>query len=269
MRVFEFIPKGTSDCSVKAWIHDHNGSEVIKQGIYPAIIICPGGAYIELSDREAEPVAKAFFSAGYNTYILRYSVGEDVKKFTALFQLGATIAEVRRNAEEWFTQKDKIAVCGFSAGGHLAASLGTLFNKEKILMELNKDVSIRPDAMVLGYPLVVADEHGHVRCFERVSRAKKGTKEYQWFGLPQHVDADTPPTFLWHTAEDRIVPVENSLKMALALSAAKVSFECHVFPKGPHGMSTCTREVDSYSPYNARWVEWAISWLNEVFEYEK
>lgn len=99
---------------------------------------------------------------------------------------------------------------------------------------------------------------------ENVSGAKEGSEQYRCFSLDQHVDKNTPPTFLWHTAEDSGVPVENSLKMAAALSAAKVPFELHVFPKGEHGMSVCTEEVGSASEHNARWVEWCIKWLQSL-----
>ena len=268
MRTFEFVPEGTSGCSVKAWIHDQNGSESVKQRIHPAIIICPGGGYNHVSDREAEPVAKAYFAAGYNTYILTYTVGEGAKNFVPLSQLAATMVEVRKNADAWFTAKDKIAVCGFSAGGHLAASLGTLFNEDQFLQVYGKADDIRPDAMVLGYPVITSDEFAHVGSIERVSGAEKGSEEYNWFSLDKHVDAQTPPAFLWHTAEDKVVPVENSIKMITALSAVKVPFEYHVVPKGGHGMSVCTNEVGTANPYNARWVEWSVTWLNTLFEFE-
>lgn len=268
MRTFEFVPERTIGCSVKAWIHDQNGSEALRQRIHPAIIICPGGGYSFVSDREAEPVAKVYFAAGYNTYILTYTVGKDAKNFVPLSQLASTLAEVRRNADEWFTAKDRIAVCGFSAGGHLAASLGTLFNEEKFLRVYGKEEDIRPDAMILGYPVITADEFAHVDSIEKVSGAEKGSEEYSWFSLDKHVDDKTPPVFLWHTAEDVVVPVENSIKMIAALSAAKVPFEYHVLPKGCHGMSVCTNEVGTASTYNVRWVEWSITWLNTLFEFK-
>ena len=268
MRTFEFVPEGTTGCSVKAWIHDQNNSEELIQRIHPAIIICPGGGYSFVSDREGEPVAKAYFAAGYNTYILTYAVGDVAKNFVPLYQLASTIAEIRKHSDDWFTAKDKIAVCGFSAGGHLAASLGTLFNEEKFLQVYGKTEDIRPNAMILGYPVITADEFAHVGSIEKVSGAEKNSEEYAWFGLNEHVDDKTPPTFIWHTAEDTVVPVENSIKMIMALSEAKVPFEYHVLPKGCHGMSVCTREVGTWSPYNARWVEWSITWLNTLFEFE-
>ena len=190
------------------------------------------------------------------------------KDFLPLRQLASTIAHVRNHAEEWYTIKDKIAVSGFSAGGHLACSLGTLFNEERFLKAFGRDDDIRPNAMVLSYPVITADEFAHKGSIRNVSGSEVGTEDYKWFGLNEHVDAQTPPTFLWHTAEDTCVPVENSLKMATALSAAKVPFEMHILPEGQHGISVCNREVNTPFSYNSRWVEWSIKWLNKVFEFE-
>lgn len=268
MRVFEFVPEGEINCSVKAWIHDQNQSIYVEQRVLPAIIICPGGGYERVVDREAEPVANAYYAAGYNTYILTYSAGEDAKDFVPLKQLAATIAQIRANEETWYTDKNKIAVCGFSAGGHLAASLGTLFNEDKFLKAFGRDEHIRPDAMILGYPVITSDKYAHVWSIQNVSGAEKGSEEYTWFGLDKHVDEQTPPTFMWHTAEDKSVPVENSLKMAGALSKFKIPFEYHVFPDGRHGLSVCTVEIGRQHAYNARWVEWSICWLNKVFQFE-
>ncbi len=269
MKTFEFVPEGMAGCNVKAWIHDYEGADGIAQRSYPAVIVCPGGGYGHVSARESEPIAIEYYAAGYNTYILTYTVGEGAKDFTPLKQLAATIAQIRANAESWVTRQDQIAVCGFSAGGHLACSLGTLFNKEKFLKAYGREEHIRPDALILGYPVILADEKAHSGSILRVSGAEQGTEEYKWFGLDQHVDAETPPTFMWHTAADACVPVENSLKFALALSAAKIPFEYHVFPEGPHGLSTCRKEVNAVEyPHNTRWMDWSIKWLNQLFDYE-
>jgi len=269
MKAFEFVPEGMTGCSVKAWIHDYEGVDGIVQRSYPAVVVCPGGGYGHISARESEPIAIEYYAAGYNTYILTYTVGEGAKNFTPLKQLAATIAQIRANADAWVTRPDQIAVCGFSAGGHLACSMGTLFNEEKFLKAYGRDEHIRPDAMILGYPVILADEKAHSGSITKVSGAERGTEEYNWFGLDQHVDSETPPTFMWHTGADAGVPVENSLKFALALSAAKIPFEYHVLPEGPHGLSTCKKEVNTVAyPYNARWMEWSIKWLNQLFDYE-
>lgn len=268
MRIFDFIPEGAADCRVAAWLHMDSTKKEFAPRKQPAIIICPGGGYGGVSDREAEPVAKVYFAAGYHTFILRYSVLEQAKDFKPLIQLACTMEHVRKNAAAWNVDADRVAVCGFSAGGHLAASLGTLFNEPVFLERFGRKVHVRPDAMVLGYPVITSDEFAHVHSLSRVSGAEPGEEAYRWFGLDGHVDAQTPPTFLWHTAQDQLVPVENSLKMATALSAAKVSFELHILPEGVHGMSVCNEAVGTRCEYNARWVNWSIRWLNRVFGFE-
>lgn len=266
MKEFIFVPDGQKDCSVKAWIHYHNGCKDIKQNSYPAMIICPGGGYDGISDRESEPVAIPFFAAGYNTFILKYAVGENASDFRPLCQLASLVSQIRKNADVWYTKPDHIVVCGFSAGAHLAASLGVLIHTPEFQKVYGCQNDIRPNAIILGYPVITSDQYAHFSSIENVSGAKKGSDVYQWFGLDRHVEKDTPPMFLWHTAEDSAVPVENSLKMAEAMSAHKIPFELHVFPKGDHGMSVCTEEVGTPSQYNARWIEWSIQWLKSLWE---
>lgn len=269
MKYFEFQPEGVENCNVKAYIQTNGFSKEMENRLLPAMIICPGGGYGMVSDREGEPVAKEYFTAGYHVFVLTYSVGERAKNFEPLCQLAATIAHVRKYAEEWRIAKDKIAVSGFSAGGHLACSLGTLYNEEKFLKVWNRSEDIRPNAMVLCYPVITAGARTHGGTILNVSGAEEGSEEYRWFGLENHVDATTPPTFLWHTANDKVVPVENSLAMAKSLSEEKIPFELHILPEGPHGMSTCTKEVGTESAYVGRWVEWSIAWLNKTFEFVK
>lgn len=269
MKYFEFSPDGVNDCSVKAYLQTCENPDLTENRKIPAIIICPGGAYCIVAECEGEPVAKEYFAAGYHVFIVRYSVNEDATNFKPLCQLAATMAHIRKYADEWNIEKNKIAVCGFSAGGHLAGSLGTLYNEEKFLKVWNRNENIRPDAMILCYPVITADEYAHKQSIENVSGSQEGTSEYKWFGLNQHVDSDTPPTFLWHSATDAAVPVENSIAMAKEFSNANVPFEMHIMPCGVHGMSVCTKEVKHSDAYVGRWVEWNLTWLAKVFEFEK
>ena len=269
MRYLEFVPEGITDCNVTAYLQTYGESSEMQERLIPAVLICPGGGYEFTSDREAEPVAKEYFSAGYHVFVLRYAVGDKAKNFYPLCQLAATMAHIRKHEQEWSLDKNKIAVCGFSAGGHLACSLGTLYNEEAFLKVWKRNDMIRPDAMILSYPVITADEYAHVGSIEHVSGAAKGTEEYQWFGLDKHVDVTTPPSYLWHTAPDTCVPVENSLKFVTALSREKIPFEMHILPEGGHGMSVCTKETGSEDAYNGRWVEWSIKWLNKTFAFEK
>ena len=141
-----------------------------------------------------------------------------------------------------------------------------IMNYPRFLEKYAGSNDIRPDAMILSYPVITSDEFAHVGSIENVSADKNGGDTYNWFGLDQRVDAQTPPTFLWHTAEDEVVPVENSLKMALALSGAGVPFEMHIFPFGGHGMSVCNRTVGRISEHNAQWVDLCINWLRMTFQ---
>ena len=276
MKHFKFQPEGGEKCTVTAYLQTELVREPQEYRRLPAVLICPGGGYEMVSEREAEPVAKPYFAAGYHVFVLEtYPVGEDAKNFAPLLQLAAAIAHIRANAKAWMVDENKIAVGGFSAGGHLAASLGTLYDDEKFLEAGRKvwadpermEKSIRPDAMILCYPVLLADEYAHQGSIEHVSGAAEGSGEYRYFGLDKHVDGKTPPAWLWHTAEDTCVPVENSLFFAAALSAAGVPFELHVLPEGDHGMSVCTKEVGSEDAYNGRWMEWSIQWLNKIFAF--
>lgn len=268
MRVFDFVPDGIQDCNVTAWIHTEGESKEMKARKLPSIIICPGGGYEYVSDREGDPVAQFYFAAGYNTFVLRYSVGELAKDYYPLRQLASTITHIRRNAEAWHVDRERIAVWGGSAGGHLAASLGTLANTEAFHAVFSSEEDIRPNAMVLIYPVITADDYAHVGSIRNVSGSQPGTDQYAWFGLNNHVDGRTPPTFLYHTVEDKCVPVQNSLRLADALSAAKVPYELHILPDGYHGMAVCTAAVGSDNAYNRRWVEWSIRWLNKLFGFQ-
>ena len=269
MKYFTFTPDGVENCRVTAMLQTGLVNEMRNDKTYPAIVICPGGGYGFVSEREAEPVGRPYFAAGYHVFILYYSVGVRAKDFEPLKQAAATIAHIRAHAKEWKVEEDHIAVCGFSAGGHLAASTGTLYNTPEFQAAWGRNENIRPDAMVLCYPVITADEFAHQGSIENVSASAVGTEQYRFFGLDNHVDTDTPPTFLWHTASDGGVPVENSLKMAMQLSKHKVPFEMHIFPAGDHGLSVATDEVASRNDYVARWMDLSIIWLNTVFSYQK
>lgn len=266
MNTFTFTPDNT-ECTVEAYLQTSYKYEDMDGRLLPSIIVVPGGCYSFVADREAFPVVKEYYAAGYNVFVLNYSTGTKAKDFRPLKELLSTIAHIRNN-KELFHSNSKVAVIGFSAGGHLACSSGTLFNEPEFLNSVHIEGDIRPDALILGYPVITADEYAHVESIENVSGAKKGTDKYAWFSLDKHVDKMTPPVFIWTTADDEIVPVQNSLKLSLALSSNHIPHELHIFPHGPHGMSTCTKEVGSYDPYNRHWVDMSIRWLNKTLDFE-
>lgn len=233
----------------------------------PAIIICPGGGYEYCSVREAEPVALRFAAYGIAAFVLRYSCVN--KKFpTALLEAAQAMAYVRGNAEELGVDPDKIMICGFSAGAHLAASLAVHWNKSFITNVLGGCGELyKPNGAVLCYPVITSGEKRHDGSIVNIAGETPSADITELISLEKQVSGDTPPTFLWHTSDDGCVPVENTLLYASALSANGIPFECHIFEKGVHGLSLCDDSTASYeghiNPVCARWFELAVRWIKE------
>lgn len=211
----------------------------------PAVLLCPGGGYHMCSDREAEPVAMAFLTMGYHVFILRYSLKEASKFPQPLDDAEEALSLIRERSGEWGVIPDKIAVCGFSAGGHLAAALGTMGK-------------IRPNAMVLGYPCITEDICNSSTLATNVPE------------LASRVDAQTPPAFIFSTANDATVPINSSLSFAKALSEKAVPFELHIFADGSHGLSiatraTCSGNEKAINRPVSGWVSMCAQWLDKLF----
>lgn len=269
MHIIHFRPTEDTGASVVGYLHTHMREMDFQREKYPAIIICPGGGYLWIADRVSDPAALPFFARGYNVFILSYSVGEYAKNLRPLRELSETVCALREHSE-WQVDPERVAVCGFSAGGHLAASLGTMWDSP----ELEKVCSghkgkNRPNAMVLGYPVILADEFAHVESIENVSGCKESEPGYRFFSLDRHVSPNTCPAFLWHTAADQLVPAENSLKFALALQREGVPYELHIFPEGGHGVSVCTKEVGCLDRHTGQWLNLAIEWLDKQFDFQQ
>lgn len=236
--------------------------EAIKRA---AMIICHGGGYGMLSDRESDPPAIAFLNMGLQVFILRYPIKEEAGNKAPLEALARSVQIVRNNSEQWQIDSKKIAVCGFSAGAHVAGSLGVHWDDPEILMRCQVKCAdeLRPDAMVLCYPVITAGEFAHPGSIRCVSR--KCNEHTNYWSLECHVNENTPPTFLWHTMEDSVVPVENSFLFAKALHRCGVGCECHFYEKGDHGMSTATREVNTADVVIHTWVGLCRNWLTSHF----
>lgn len=240
--------------------------EKSARGVRPCVVVCPGGGYSFVSDRENEPIAMMFFTAGYQVFVLTYSVGEAASDMRPLMELSHLMLALRAHAEEWQLVPDKIAVIGFSAGGHLAASLGTLWNDPQLLARMDTQGGLnRPDAMMLCYPVISAGPHAHAGSLDRVSGGDAALRSL--FSLEERVTAQTPPAFLWHTADDGAVPVENTLLFCMALRQAGVPFEAHVFQSGVHGLSTCNEEVGTPNEACAPWMGLCLRWLGARFDF--
>ncbi|MBQ8341122.1 MAG: alpha/beta hydrolase [Clostridia bacterium] len=232
----------------------------------PCVIVCPGGGYGMLSDREAEPIAAQFLSAHFATFILRYSVGTDAKDFTPAKQVALAIKHVREHASDYNLNPDRIFTCGFSAGGHLAGSAGVFWNAPEVRAALGDapEGINRPNGMILCYPVITAGDHAHKGSFHKLCGSKEATQaEMDRFSLELHVDETTPPAFIWHTFNDGVVPIKNALLMADALADVKVPFELHIYPDGPHGLALCNEQTRVLNPHCEGWVKLAVQWVKD------
>lgn len=233
----------------------------------PIILICPGGGYCMTSDREAEPVAIQYLSRGYHAAILRYSVNP-AEYPVALLQLAASVKYLKENAEKYHIDKNKIILQGFSAGGHLAGCLGVLWNSTELknAFRIATD-ELKPRAMILSYPVITSGEFAHKDSFVNLL-GKRYEKLKEELSLEKRVNQDTVPTFLWHTTDDELVPVENSLLLFEALKRAGVPVELHIYQHGRHGLSLANYETSEENGNMIQkecqsWIELVFTWLKQ------
>ena len=202
-----------------------------------AVIVLPGGAYAFLAEREAEPAAKTFLAAGCNAFVLYYSIGEHAKYPRPLVDVSLAICHIRENAEKYNVDPDRIFVCGFSAGGHLAGAIGTLWDREYAKAASDMPFGMnKPRGVILSYPVISMGEYA---------------------------------AFIWQTQNDDCVSIQNSMLYAQALIAHNIPVELHIYPKGPHGMSVVTAETSQNDPakgdpHIGGWVKSALEWLQIV-----
>jgi len=224
----------------------------------PAVVICPGGGYAYCSPREAEPVALRYASRGFHAFILRYSTGWDAADFAPLKQVSWVIGHLRENAQAWNIDPEKIAVCGFSAGGHLALASGLLGEN-------------KPNAMILGYPAVNIPNYPGVNFMLQLLTGRKEVTDADaaYFSLENHITKNSPPVFLAATAEDMLTGY-GALPVAKKYSELGLGYELHVFQHGPHGYSLADEtSADGSSRYlNPSFAQWhglSVDWLHRIF----
>ena len=255
----------------------YTSTKELKLSPRRAMIVCPGGGYSALSDRESEPIVAQYLAAGFATFLLTYSIKEKAANFTPLKEAALAIKYVREHADAYNVDPDYVFISGFSAGGHLAASAGILWDHPAIREAIGDAPQelVRPTAMVLSYPVITTGPFTHLHtsqrlCGKPLAEEKNYTdEEAAPFSLELHVRENTPPAFIWHTVADQAVPVQNSLLLASAYAAAKRPFELHVFPEGRHGLALCNDQTASGNeknlvPHNEIWMPLSIKWLRQI-----
>lgn len=236
----------------------------------PVILMCPGGGYEMTSDREAEPMAMQFLAMGYHVAVLRYSVCP-VRYPAALLQVAESVLYLKEHADEYHIDPEKIVVQGCSAGGHLAANYGIAWNSPfltKLMGMENDPEQLCVAGLLLCYPVITSGEKAHEESFRNLLGEQYEEKKEE-LSLENQVTPDTPPTFLWHTATDETVPVENSLYFFQSCLQQGVSAELHIYPVGGHGLSLANEETCRANGIGVQkecqsWISLAQTWLEEI-----
>jgi acetyl esterase/lipase len=258
----------------------------------PAVIVCPGGGYTAVSHNEGEPVALAFAANGYHAFVLKYSVKIENPFPKALLELAAAVSLVRTYSEEWNILSDSVIICGFSAGGHLAASLGMFFKEKFVNEPINSNPeAITPNALILGYPalslkpvsenreipqdLLEKMENGDMMDFRgpNIQQILTGKLDFTQedlhkVNLLQHTHKNMPPAFVFGTFTDPIIPVTDLTDFAALYKENNVPCELHLYSKGLHGqglyLSHCTDIGLLQKQHMETWFNLALSWLAEL-----
>lgn len=301
MKIEKFnLDKQNLDVTLTAYLLD-DSPEMLNGKPRPGIIICPGGGFFNCSDREAEPVAMYLVNLGYDAFVLRYTtyfsgslqmpdlskplpVNTEKIYPKQIRELGQAMLLVRKNAKKWKVDPNKVGICGFSAGGHVAALYATRFNEPVLKNYFQVDSKyLRPAVVVIGYALT--DYHfldNTVRKmksrpmdynFMKASNVAYLGTEFPSYSLEEkvspvnHVDSDTPPFFIWATATDPLVSPIHSLKMAKALAENKIPYEIHLFGEGGHGLSLASQATaqskTQIEPIVSVWTELCSKWLEK------
>lgn len=223
-----------------------------------AVVIFPGGGYARLSDvKEGSDVAKWLNTLGISAFVVKYRLGMRYHQPNPLLDAARAVRTVRTKAKEWNVDPTRVGILGFSAGGHLASTLGTHFDAGKAdAKDVIDRVSSRPDLMILIYPVITMGEFTHPGSKRNLLDENPTPELVKLYSNELQITKETPPTFLVHTMTDATVPVENSMMFATSLRKAGVPFEFHLYEKGPHGFGLAPSD-----PVLASWTGRCADWL--------
>ncbi len=262
---FPFLGEAGKDPLLTTYL-PYNMTEMKRQDqLRPCILLCPGGGYHFTSQREAEVIALRFLPEGYNVFVLDYSVRPH--RFpTQLREVAGALELIHTNAAAWNCDISRIAIMGFSAGGHLAAHYSNAYDWPEVREVFPDSKPVK--ASILSYPVITGDpRYSHPGSFQNLSGQEAPDAEVlARFSCHTMVSDRTPPAFLWHTTEDTTVPVMNSLLYAQALTAHKIPYALHIYPHGWHGLGTVDDQTNGPLPET---VQLAAGWLPELKKWLK
>lgn len=238
----------------------------------PAVLICPGGAYAMISQREGEPVALAFAARGFNAFVLNYSIGFYARYPNPIVDAATAVKLIRQNASKWHIDPNKVAIAGFSAGGHVAACLSTMAGCENIMAAagVTDPDEIRPNATILGYAVTTVDEKAMEGLLLYLAADRKISEIKYDASSANFVDQHTPPAFVFGFYNDLLVPLEHATIYCDALASHDIPFELHLFANGEHGCAmgdyaAAMGEPGLHDPSVALWMDLCVNWLENMF----
>ncbi|MBQ2729998.1 MAG: alpha/beta hydrolase [Clostridia bacterium] len=261
-----YLREDNRDVRLKTYVTEEYGNAPSRD----CMLILPGGGYSFCALHEDEPVAKSFMARGFNCFTLYYTVGERASLSVSLKDVSLAIAHIKRNAKEYNVDPDRVFVCGFSAGGHLAASIGTLWDRDIAAFEGMEYGENRPCGMIISYGACTLGKYSHELSRLFVYGKKELTdEEIEKYSPDKNVTDKTAPAFIWHTANDNVVDVGNALRMACALTDKGIVTEVHIYPFGDHGLSVCLDGIakgteDKNHIHVSSWVRDCTAWTKLV-----
>ncbi|MFT3985706.1 MAG: alpha/beta hydrolase [Lachnospiraceae bacterium] len=292
MRIRKYVLNEKYHTDITAYLQDNYRVDS-KEMQYPAVLICPGGAFFSLSEREGAPVAAAFLNRGFQAFVLHYTIGNCNHKITniledALTDCAMAVHTIKEHAKEFHIDSERILMLGFSAGAYLTAMYGNRWKEAWLTEKVGvqpKELKIRTAA--LCYPLCDYEMMSHYEnqcskethelllkanlclCGEQFPPMETRRK----YSPLRYVCEDTVPTFLWHTSDDHVVPAENSLSYARQLSKFQIPYELHIFEHGVHGMSLALPHTaaveEEINDHCAAWFGLLMKWLEKRRDFLK
>jgi len=274
-----------------------DSTEMLNGKKRPAILICPGGGYLYCSDREGEPIALSMAAMGYHAFVLRYSsYYDDLSKMSfengiepkpvsahpaPVLDIALAMKCIHEHSNEWLVDTERIAICGFSAGSHNCAMYSVYWNKPLITDYIGVKKGLRPAAAILSYgvsdntirpgemPAILDLPLENAYKIALFGNDNPSDEDRIAVSPALLVDADTPPTFLWTTTADGLVPPEQTILMAEGLAKHQIPFEMHIFESGSHGLALAKQSTaaarSNIMPDVAVWISLAETWLQKRF----
>ena len=286
-KVYKLLDNSEATLTTYVPLQDRYDFRGIKR---PVVLVCPGGGYQYVSENEGEPVALAYAREGYCTFVLNYSVRIENPFPKSLTEIAAAIKLIREHAEEWNINPDDISVAGFSAGGHLAASIGVFYHHQFLLDAVNaSEEEIKPNALILGYPAITLKPWNRgpvppeiIKMMEEglmpdlrgadITQVIAGKmdvteEEKEFFNLLNHVSEKTPKSFIWGSNQDTVIHPSDLWGFGSKLREYNVPYELHIFGRGPHGQGTSDAVVVDKSQLSKfhlnEWVKLSLLWMEE------